>query len=106
MGIGKQRILFHRRIALTSNEISNGKKKDYWGVDGKKIMEAPGFEPGAFRMQSECDTTTPRPQGVLTHRCNSPIVNYTHNFPPISILSKAIIQSRSTNEYFGSSCKT
>ena len=39
----------------------------------------PGFEPGAFRMQSECDTTTPRPQGVLTHRCDSPIVNYTHN---------------------------
>ena len=27
-----------------------------------KIMEAPGFEPGAFRMQSGCDTTTPRPQ--------------------------------------------
>lgn len=25
-------------------------------------MEAPGFEPGAFRMQSERDTTTPRPQ--------------------------------------------
>ena len=22
-------------------------------------MEEPGFEPGAFRMQSECDTTTP-----------------------------------------------
>jgi hypothetical protein len=25
-------------------------------------MEAPGIEPGAFRMQSERDTTTPRPQ--------------------------------------------
>ena len=29
----------------------------------KKIVEAPGIEPGAFRMQSERDTTTPRPQG-------------------------------------------
>ena len=28
----------------------------------KKIVEVPGFEPGAFRMQSECDTTTPHPQ--------------------------------------------
>ena len=28
-------------------------------------MEAPGIEPGAFRMQSERDTTTPRPQEVL-----------------------------------------
>ena len=28
----------------------------------KKILEAPGIEPGAFRMQSERDTTTPRPQ--------------------------------------------
>ena len=26
----------------------------------KKIVEAPGIEPGAFRMQSERDTTTPR----------------------------------------------
>ena len=28
-------------------------------------MEVPGFEPGAFRMQSECDTTTPHPQAYL-----------------------------------------
>ena len=27
-----------------------------------KIVEVPGFEPGAFRMQSERDTTTPHPQ--------------------------------------------
>ena len=26
-------------------------------------MEVPGIEPGAFRMQSERDTTTPHPQG-------------------------------------------
>ena len=26
------------------------------------MVEMPGFEPGAFRMQSECDTTTPHPQ--------------------------------------------
>ena len=25
-------------------------------------MDLPGFEPGAFRMQSERDTTTPRPR--------------------------------------------
>ncbi len=31
-----------------------------------KIVEVPGFEPGAFRMQSECDTTTPHPQRVIT----------------------------------------
>ena len=29
----------------------------------KKVMEVPGIEPGAFRMQSERDTTTPHPQG-------------------------------------------
>ena len=28
-------------------------------------MEAPGFEPGAFRMQSECDTTTPHSQSSM-----------------------------------------
>lgn len=26
------------------------------------MVEVPGFEPGAFRMQSERDTTTPHPQ--------------------------------------------
>ena len=31
----------------------------------KNIVEVPGFEPGAFRMQSECDTTTPHPQAYL-----------------------------------------
>ena len=31
----------------------------------KKIVEVPGFEPGAFRMQSERDTTTPHPQEYL-----------------------------------------
>ena len=31
----------------------------------KKIVEVPGFEPGAFRMQSERDTTTPHPQAYL-----------------------------------------
>lgn len=35
-----------------------------WGWD-KKIVEVPGFEPGAFRMQSERDTTTPHPQVYL-----------------------------------------
>ena len=36
-------------------------------------MEAPGIEPGAFRMQSERDTTTPRPQ----YNCTSNYVAYT-----------------------------
>ena len=31
----------------------------------KKIVEAPGIEPGAFRMQSERDTTTPRPRSYF-----------------------------------------
>ena len=35
-------------------------------VKRAKIVEVPGFEPGAFRMQSECDTTTPHPQEVHT----------------------------------------
>ena len=28
----------------------------------KKIVEVPGFEPGALRMRSACDTTTPHPR--------------------------------------------
>jgi hypothetical protein len=32
----------------------------------KKYLEEPGFEPGAFRMQSECDTTTPHSLDCLT----------------------------------------
>ena len=31
-------------------------------IKSTKLLEAPGIEPGAFRMQSERDTTTPRPR--------------------------------------------
>lgn len=39
----------------------------------QKVMEVPGIEPGAFRMQSERDTTTPRPQD----QCISHILAYS-----------------------------
>lgn len=45
---------------------------------GKKIVEVPGFEPGAFRMQSECDTTTPRPQVYLSTPASSFNAGPTH----------------------------
>ncbi len=32
----------------------------------EKIMDLPGFEPGAFRMQSERDTTTLQTQGYYS----------------------------------------
>ena len=40
-------------------------------IEKTKTMDMPGFEPGAFRMQSERDTTTPH-----TH-----FKHYATNYP-------------------------
>ena len=46
------------RIKISLNLYSTIKKFE-------KIMDSPGIEPGASRMQSECDTTTPQTRFII-----------------------------------------
>ena len=54
----------------------------------KKIVEVPGFEPGAFRMQSERDTTTPHPQECLSIHSSDTSIRQDKDLQTVNTMAK------------------